>query len=67
METMLSDTSVGRCHRSYLVNFGRVKVMRREKDGLYLELDAQGVMDIPVSKTFQDKVGEKFVTHSFKN
>lgn len=67
METMLSDTSVGRCHRSYLVNFGRVKVMRREKDGLYLELDAQGVMDIPVSKTFQEKVGEKFVTHSFKN
>ncbi len=29
--------------------------MRREKDGLYLELDAQGVMDIPVSKTFQEK------------
>jgi len=65
MENLLENTSVGRCHRSYLVNFGRVKVMRREKGGLFLELDAEGVMDIPVSKSFQDKVGEKFVSNSF--
>lgn len=67
LEEQLSETPVCRCHRSFLVNFTRVKVMRRERDGIYLEMDAEGVKDIPVSKTYQQKVAEKFMTQSFRN
>lgn len=67
LEEQLAETPVCRCHRSFLVNFTRVKVMRRERDGIYLEMDAEGVKDIPVSKTYQQKVAEKFMTQSFRN
>lgn len=67
LENQFIDTPVGRCHRSFLVNFGRVIVMRRDKEGLFLELDAEGEKDIPVSKSYREKVGEKFLSQSFKN
>ncbi|PKP41888.1 MAG: LytTR family transcriptional regulator [Bacteroidetes bacterium HGW-Bacteroidetes-10] len=67
LEEQLADTPVCRCHRSFLVNFTRVKVMRRERDGIFLEMDADGVKDIPVSKTYQQKVAEKFMSQSFRN
>lgn len=49
-----------RCHRSYMVNFEKVKIMRREKDGIYLELDSENTMDIPVSKTYITKLTTMF-------
>jgi hypothetical protein len=49
-----------RCHRSYMVNFEKVKIMRREKDGIYLELDCENTMDIPVSKTYIAKLTTLF-------
>ncbi|MEN6619892.1 MAG: LytTR family transcriptional regulator DNA-binding domain-containing protein [Rikenellaceae bacterium] len=67
LETMFASSTIGRCHRSYLVNFSRVKVIRREKEGLFLELDAEGVMNIPISKSYQEKVSEMFISQSFKN
>lgn len=67
IEDELSDTFVTRCHRSYLVNFSRVKVMRRERDNIFLELDATGVDDLPVSKSYREKVAERFMNNSFRN
>ena len=67
IEDELSDTPVTRCHRSYLVNFSRVKVMRRERDNIFLELDATGVDDLPVSKSYREKVAERFMNNSFRN
>ena len=67
IEEELSDTPVTRCHRSYLVNFSRVKVMRRERDNIFLELDATGVDDLPVSKSYREKVAERFMNNSFRN
>ncbi len=67
IENNLENTMVTRCHRSFLVNLQRAKVIRREKDGLFIELDADGVIDIPVSKSFQKKVSEKFLAHSINN
>lgn len=56
IEESLAETNVLRCHRSYMVNFDQVKVIRREKDGIYLELDIENVADIPISKTYSEKV-----------
>ncbi|HCT93299.1 MAG TPA: LytTR family transcriptional regulator [Rikenellaceae bacterium] len=67
LERELENTMVTRCHRSFLVNLERVKVIRRDKDGLYIELDAPGSIDLPVSKSYQRKVSEKFLAHSFKD
>jgi hypothetical protein len=53
-------TSLVRCHRSFMVNFDRVKIIRKEKDGLHLELDVPEKANIPVSKTYIQEVLNKF-------
>lgn len=62
MEEKFSGTEIVRCHRSYMVNFEKVKVIRKEKDGLKLELeqDIPSVPDIPVSRTYVDNVMQTF-------
>jgi hypothetical protein len=60
MEEIFSGTEVIRCHRSYMVNFEKVKVIRKDKDGLKLELDNPAVTDIPVSRTYVDNVIQTF-------
>jgi DNA-binding LytR/AlgR family response regulator len=62
IENHLADTNVVRCHRSYLVNLERVKVVRREKEGLFMELDNELVKDIQVSKSYSKKISEKFLS-----
>jgi DNA-binding LytR/AlgR family response regulator len=60
MEESFSGSGIIRCHRSYMVNFDKVKVIRRDKDGLKLELDIPSLSDIPVSKTYVDNVMQTF-------
>lgn len=48
----LADTSVQRCHRSYMVNMDRVKVLRRDKDGVFIEFGIEGIFDVPISRTY---------------
>jgi hypothetical protein len=60
IEETFSGTEIIRCHRSYMVNFEKVKVIRRDKDGLKLGFDNPNVSDIPVSKTYVNFVMETF-------
>jgi hypothetical protein len=60
IEEDFSGTEIVRCHRSYMVNFDKVKVIRKDKDGLKLELDNPSVIDIPVSKTYVNSVMQTF-------
>jgi DNA-binding LytR/AlgR family response regulator len=62
LEQELKESNVVRCHRSYMVNLERVKVLRREKDGLYIELDSDLVSNILVSKSYSKKISEKFLS-----
>jgi DNA-binding LytR/AlgR family response regulator len=64
MEENFAGTDIVRCHRSYMVNFEKVKVIRKDKDGLKLELDNPSVIDIPVSKTYVDNVMQTFAKFS---
>ena len=50
IEELMSDTHVLRCHRSFMVNFEQVKVIRREKDGIYLELGIDKLLFITIKK-----------------
>jgi len=64
MEEKFTGTDIIRCHRSYMVNFEKVKVIRKEKDGLKLDFDDPLISDIPVSKTYVDNVMETFSKYS---
>lgn len=52
----LGDSNIRRCHRSYMVNLDRVKVLRREKEGIFIEIGHDGVPDIPISKTYAESI-----------
>lgn len=59
-ENLTHETSLVRCHRSFIVNLDKVKVLRKTKDGIFLEMDALNTPDIPVSKTYYQRVVDKF-------
>ena len=63
IEENFSWTEIIRCHRSYMVNFEKVKVIRKDKDGLKLEFDNPYVTDIPVSKTYVNSVMQIFLKY----
>jgi DNA-binding LytR/AlgR family response regulator len=64
LENVFTDTEIVRCHRSYMVNFKKVKILRKEKDGLRLEMDTSESVDIPVSKTYVENVMNTFLSYS---
>ncbi len=64
LDDSLASTPMIRCHRSYVVNFDKVKVLRKEKDGIYLALEEENIPDIPVSKTYTERVMAKFALYS---
>ena len=63
-ENLTKETPLVRCHRSFIVNLDKVKVLRKTKDGIFLELDAVNTPDIPVSKTYYERVMTKFSQYS---
>ncbi|MBW6537500.1 MAG: LytTR family transcriptional regulator [Mariniphaga sp.] len=54
------STTLVRCNRSVIVNFDRVKILRKEQEGFFLSLDSEAAPDILVSKTYADKVLMRF-------
>lgn len=64
IEDTFSECDLVRCHRSYVVNFNKVKVLRKEKMGLFIDLDFANSPEIPVSKTYAESVIGHFSKHS---
>lgn len=60
LEENFSGTEIIRCHRSFMVNFEKIKVIRKDRDGLKLEFDNPSIIDIPVSKTYVNSVMQTF-------
>jgi hypothetical protein len=60
IEEVFQDKGLVRCHRSYIVNIEKVVVLRKEKDGVFIELDQTDVPSIPVSKTYSEKLLKMF-------
>jgi len=54
----LSDSCMQRCHRSYMINMDRVKILRRDKEGVFIEFGIDGVFDVPISKTYLQNITE---------
>jgi hypothetical protein len=66
-EENFAGTEIIRCHRSYIVNFEKVRVIRKDQDGLKLEFDNPSVIDIPVSRTYVKSVMQTFSKYSSTN
>lgn len=64
IEESFIKTNVQRCHRSFMVNFDQVKAIQRRKDGMYMDLGVDKVPDIPISKTYSEKVIQWFINCS---
>ncbi|MCL2167851.1 MAG: LytTR family transcriptional regulator [Lentimicrobiaceae bacterium] len=60
IEEEYSDFPLVRCHRSFVVNIKKVKVLRKEKEGTSLGFDHLGLIDLPVSKTYFENVKGSF-------
>lgn len=59
VEQSFSSYFLMRCHRGYLVNVDNIKLLRREKDGMVLEI-AHCDRLIPVSKTYSESIVKHF-------
>ena len=60
VEESFRDSDLVRCHRKYVVNMSKVKVLSKEKGGYYLELDSDLTGPIPISKTYEETVLARF-------
>jgi len=49
-----------RSHRSYIINFEKVKLIEKTKGGMVIKLDTEYPVDVPVSKTYMEEVFRKF-------
>lgn len=56
IEGLCIGSPMVRCHRSYFLNLNKVKLLRKASDGVYAEIDHEGVSDIPVSKSYAPDV-----------
>ena len=66
IEETLSHIGLIRCHRSYMVNVENVLLIRKEKDGLVMELNHSGKV-IPVSKSYNEQIIRFFAGEKLKN
>lgn len=64
IEDSFIDSPLVRCHRSYIINTSKVKILRKEKEGLLVDMDCRGINAIPVSKSYSDNVLRKFSNRS---
>lgn len=60
LEMTFQGMGLVRCHRSFLVNFDKVKLIMKEKDGLIIELDVPQKLTLPVSRTYIDIITGMF-------
>ena len=60
VEESFSDSDLVRCHRKYIVNIRKVRILSSGKDGYSIELEGDTTHVIPVSKTYEQAVLARF-------
>ena len=60
----LIDTPIQRCHRSYMINLEHVASLKKDNSDISFEFDIPNVKEIPISKSYNEKIMELFVIHS---
>lgn len=60
VEDSFADSDLVRCHRKYIVNITKVKILKAEKEGYKISLGIDGADTIPISKTYEQNVLARF-------
>ena len=58
LEKEMEGTLIQRCHRSFMVNFENIKLVKLISTNLYIYMDFPGEIRIPVSRTYAEHVHE---------
>ncbi len=65
LESELEGFMLARCHRSFMVNIPRVKMMKREKGVFHLWMNDSGSISIPVSRSYAPQMAKLFESNNF--
>lgn len=65
LEIELEGFMLARCHRSFMVNISRVKMMKREKGVFHLWMNDSGSVSIPVSRSYAPQMAKLFESNTF--
>ncbi len=60
VEETFADSTLIRCHRKYVVNAEHVRLLRKDGESFVLELDSGQIPPIPVTRTYEKAVLERF-------
>lgn len=60
VEDSFADSDLVRCHRKYIVNITKVKILKAEKEGYKISLGLDNCDTIPISKTYEQNVLARF-------
>ena len=60
VEDSFAGSDLLRCHRKYIINIRKVRILSSEKDGYSVELESDATPRIPVSKTYEQAVLARF-------
>lgn len=60
IEALCAEHNLLRCHRSYFINLDKIKLLRRDANGLFAEMNVDGVGDLPVSKNYANEITSAF-------
>lgn len=60
VEDSFAGSSLVRCHRKFIVNIGKVRILKAEKEGYRINIGLDGVDPIPISKTYESNVLSRF-------
>jgi DNA-binding LytR/AlgR family response regulator len=60
VEDSFADSDLVRCHRKFIVNIRKVRLLSSSRDGYILDLESDATPQIPVSKTYEQAVLARF-------
>lgn len=60
LESSFAGTSLVRCHRSYIVNLNKIKMLKNERNTTCVELKHVGIRPIPISKSYYESFMKAF-------
>jgi DNA-binding LytR/AlgR family response regulator len=60
VEQSLEGTNMVRCHRSYIVNIEKIRLLQEERRLHFIALDDESIKRIPVSRSYYEAVVASF-------
>ena len=64
VEDSFAGSVLVRCHRKFIVNITKVRILKSEKEGYRISLELDNVDTIPISKTYEKNVLSRFNSRS---